>query len=376
MSNSILTTPKLYGVSSKGKLKEWTISVHSNVDGSATIVREHGYVGAKIQRIEKIITSGKNLGKANETTPYEQAVNEALSLRQKRLDVGFTTTKLNVDDFVAPELPMLAHKFVTRKHNIKYPCYVQPKLNGVRCLAKKIDENTIVFTSRKGKKYTTLDHLVPALLENMVVGEILDGEIYIHGKTFQHIVRLVKKLRPESATLQYHVYDMADQLMKFETRLLHLEHMLFDKCVGIKVVKTFIALNEEEVYKYHDQFVREGYEGVIIRNVYGLYKFDNRSADLQKYKEFVDEEFQIIGGRKSDGGLHDGCVIFKCVTNEVGVGKEHIFEVYPKGTLEDRRNMFDNLDKYIGKMLTVRYQELSEDGIPIFPIGIVVRDYE
>lgn len=366
MNNLKLETPTLYSKSSKGEVKEWTVSVHSNPDGSASIIRRHGFVGKKIQEIEKVISKGKNIGKANETSPYEQAVSEALSLRQKRLDTGFVET---MDEFKLPELPMLAHPFEKRKKSIKYPAFVQPKLDGVRCFAKKVDENTIVYTSRKGKEYTTLDHLTPMLLETMEVGQILDGEIYIHGETFQNIVRLVKKLRPESIRLQYHVYDIADPDRPYVDRMVELFDKFLDKYPEIVVVETAEVFNESGVKESHDHWVKQGYEGVIIRNRDGLYKFDNRSADLQKYKEFIDEEFEIVGG-ESGTGLHEGCVIFECKC-DAGT-----FMVYPRGSLEKRRDYFENLDQYIGKMLTVRYQQLSEDGIPIFPIGIVVRDYE
>jgi len=371
MNKMTLHTPTLYSVSSKGKIKEWTISVNSNPDGSATIIRKHGYRGEKIQEIEKTISKGKNIGKANETTPYEQAVSEALSLRQKRLDTGFTETVPNLDTYVETELPMLAQPFEKRKHNIKYPAYVQPKLNGVRCLAKKVSNNKIVYMTRKGKEYTTLEHLTPTLLSIMKVGQILDGEIYIHGMKFQNIVRLVKKLRPESKNLEYHVYDLADSNMKFTDRFVELCMIAEgnDKN-GIIVVSTPSVKFESEVYAYHNNYVSLGYEGVIIRNRDGMYKFDNRSSDLQKYKQFEDAEFEIVGGEMGTG-LHDGCVIFRVKTK-----KNQFFNVYPRGSLEMRKEMYTNIKSYIGKMLTVRYQELSEDGIPIFPVGIEVRDYE
>ena len=370
-ANTILKTPTLNSVSSTGKQKEWTVSVNSNHDGSASIIREHGYTGAKIQKVEKVIAKGKNIGRSNETSPSEQAVSEALSLRQKRLDTGYTETEPDLDNFKAPELPMLAHPFTKRGHKIVYPCFVQPKLDGVRCFAKKVDENTIKFTSRKGKEYTTLDHLIPVLIDKMNVGDIFDGEIYIHGKTFQHIVRLVKKLRPESITLQYHVYDIANPDMEFWMRSAILRDRigLHHAEPEVVFVETHTVKDRDGIMDTHDEFVRQGYEGVIIRNRKGLYKFDNRSVDLQKYKEFIDEEFEIVGG-SCGTGLHSGCVIFECVAGD------NTFMVYPRGSLEQRREMFTKLLSYIGKQLTVRYQQLSEDGVPIFPIGIVVRDYE
>ena len=108
----------------------------------------------------------------------------------------------------------------------------------------------------------------------------------------------------------------------------------------------------------------------MARNHKSTYKFKNRSYDLQKVKRFKDNEFQIIGG-KDGSGRESGLIIFKCITDD---GLE--FDVRPKGSHEYRAEQFKNLSNYIGKMLTVRYQELTDDGRPRFPVGIAVRDYE
>jgi DNA ligase-1 len=91
---------------------------------------------------------------------------------------------------------------------------------------------------------------------------------------------------------------------------------------------------------------------------------------LQKVKRFVDDEFEIIGG-KDGSGRESGLVVFRCVTDS---GLE--FDVRPRGTHEIRAEMFKNLNEYLGKNLTVRYQELTDDGKPRFPVGLAVRDYE
>lgn len=361
--------PKLYAFASNGKQKEWQVSVHELEDGTCAIRRAHGYTGNKIQIHDKIVKSGKNIGRSNETTIWQQAVADAQSLWNKKKDAAYTEGVPKRKDPVP--LPMLALAFKDRKHNIKYPCYVQPKLNGCRVFATKVGENEVKYTSRKGKVFDTLNHFTPELLSCMKVGEIADGEIYVHGMTFQQIVRLLKKWRPDTEKLRFHVYDKADSNLQCFERLVWIERNLRD-CELIKLVPTFLIHTEEEVYKCHDKFVQAGYEGVIIRNRIGVYKFRHRSKDLQKYKEFIDEEFVIVGGKEGEG-LYEGCVTFIC---DIGDGTGNTFDVCPKGTLEMKRKMFKNLDSYIGKEITVRYQERSEDNAPIFPVGIVVRDYE
>jgi len=135
-------------------------------------------------------------------------------------------------------------------------------------------------------------------------------------------------------------------------------------------VDTKIARDETDIKKWHDKWVQEGFEGVIVRNAAGLYKVKHRSPDLQKYKEFIDDEFEITGGHEGSGP-DMGTVVFE-VKNEEG----KTFSVRPKGTREARAEWYKDIKNLIGKELTVRYQNLSEDSIPIFPVGIAVRDYE
>jgi len=360
------TFPKLYEQSSTGKVKHWQIFVSNE----ATIKVEFGTDNSKVRISEKKLTIGKNIGRSNQTTPYEQALLEAESTWKHKLDEGYVEDLKNIKNEVL--LPMLAHRFQKRKHDIVYPAYVQPKLDGVRCLAKKIDAKTVKYYSRTGKEFTTLEHLTPVLLKIMEVNQVLDGEIYSHDITFQEIIRLVKKLRPKSNTLEYHVFDMVDTKETNKARALKLVELLFGlkDDSSIKYLLTEEVNNETEVLEKHKYYLSKGYEGVIVRNINGMYKLKGRSKDLQKYKEFKDEEFEIIGGQESTG-TEAGCIIFT-VKNKKG----QEFAVRPRGSFEQRKKWMSDIDLLTGKLLTVRYQELTDDGIPRFPVGISVRDYE
>jgi len=361
--------PQLYAFASTKKIKTWSIHVYENDEGHGVITRSHGYLDGKIQINSKIIKKGKNIGKSNETTPYEQAYSEAESEWKSKKDQNYQEEIPKKGDTPNIILPMLAIDFNKRSHDIQYPAYVQPKLDGVRCLAiRKGDE--IVYQSRNGKLYETLKHLTPILLRHMFDGDIFDGEIYTHGWSFQKLVSAVKKENEDTPQLQYWVYDYARTDMKYIERL-HTIESLISMNDYVKLLKSTEVYNKEQVEEYHDQFVREGYEGVIIRNIDGYYKFDYRSADLQKFKKFKDEEF-VIAGFEEGTGLEEGCVIFVCVTED---GKQ--FRVRPKGSRELRRKWLQESEQIWGKQLTVRHQEpRSEDNIPRFPVGIAIRDYE
>lgn len=372
--------PTLYGRSTSGKVKQWSVSVLKLADGTCYVETEHGYTNGKKQLDQRLIESGKNIGRANETTVYEQACSEARSAYNKKVDEGYCESPSDIPkESDGMFLPMLAHRYDKHWKKIKYPCLVQPKLDGCRMIAKKEGGKVLMWT-RKGKPITLLDNIESQLSKILSEGQAVDGEIYVHGWTFQRIISAVKKKRDDTDLLEYHIYDAPHEALTFEERMPQVngDSKVFpDYCGGwqshgsnIVFVETQKSLNKEMFDAQELLFTTEGYEGMMVRNEGSLYKYKHRSFDLQKVKRFVDDEFEIVGGK--DGfGRESGLVIFKCKTKS---GLE--FDVRPRGSQESRREAFDNLAEYIGKSLTVRYQELTDDGVPRFPVGIAVRDYE
>jgi len=370
--------PILYGVSSKGVIKQWQVMAIETGYDHAILRKVFGLMGGQLQTNDKLI-KGKNIGRVNETTPFEQACKDAESDFKKKKDKNYTEEIPDPNAKDAIQLPMLAHNFEKRGHNIEYPAYGQRKLNGVRCLSTKVSETEIDYRSRKGKPYNdTLQHLTPFLLPLMNVGDTFDGEIFHPDWSFQAIVRRVKKLRQDSNKLQYWVYDLAIEDAPFRERMATLNYRFHFNRGGtptaewpIVNVQTVMLNGPDDVAIFHDKFANEGFEGLIIRNAAGLYKFGHRSADLQKYKKFFeDEEYKIVGGTEGEGN-DAGCVVFEIEIPGMGTQA-----VRPKGTVAHRQKMFNELPSLIGKMLTVKYQEKSEDGKLIFPVGLVIRDYE
>ena len=358
----------LYGKSKSGKIKTWSISVEKTTADSASIEIEHGYIDGKKQYDYKNIGEGKNLGKKNETTPYEQAVFESKSMINKKLDENYA---YSIDEIPVNHeglfLPMLAHSYDKHSKKIKFPCWTQPKLDGARMLAKK-ENGSVIMWSRTGKEITTLSKIKEELSNVLEEGECLDGEIYVHGWDFQRIISAVKKERPDTDLLEYHVYDSPSITKTFEDRFVNSE--LKDKIESssrIKMVATTLSSDLDGLGENESDCISMGYEGLMARNKGSLYKFKNRSYDLQKVKRFEDEEFVIISGKEGTG-REEGLVIFRCL-NEDGLP----FDVRPTGSVEDRAKMFLNLESYIGENLTVKFQGRTSDNIPRFPVGLRVR---
>ncbi|MCI0527011.1 MAG: hypothetical protein L0Y56_06085 [Nitrospira sp.] len=359
--------PTLYARSSAGKTKEWSIRAEGG--SPPQIITTYGYVDGEKQTTAIEVPSGKNTGRANQTTAYEQACLEAEAKWNKKRDAKYVEDPSGTSLIL---LPMLAQDYKKRSHNIEYPAFVQPKLNGIRMLARKVGPGEILFTSRRGKEFNALHHLVRRLDEVMDLGAILDGELYNHDLPLQDIASAVRREKSHhelTETIQYWVYDCIIDDATFEKRYKFLSHAI-DPYGRVRRVETIGVENEAALKKHHAEFVAQGYEGTIVRNKKGLYRCDFRSSDLQKYKDHTEEEFIIAGG-KEGVGLAKGTIIWTCMTEE---GRP--FDVKPMGTVEQRREWWENKEKFFGKQLTVRYQNRSKDNIPIFPRGVALRNYE
>jgi ATP-dependent DNA ligase len=391
MSSSFPIFPVLFGESSLGKRKMWSVSVAER-DGTGVITVTHGYEDGKKVVNDRVVTAGKNLGKKNATTPVTQAISEAESLWNKKRDAGYATatttpisggagaetpataataTPATPQTTVVP-LPMLAQDYNKRAKNMSFPCLAQRKLDGVRCVA--ISGRGLF--SRNGKASSPhLTHIV-AELNRLPAGTTLDGELYSDDLTFQEIVGLVKKVTLKAgdaekmAKIHLCVYDTIRDGTNADRNAWLQTLFTSNSFSALRLLPSVPCGSLDDVKTLHAQYVAEGYEGLILRNLTGLYKVGHRSTDLQKYKEFMDSEYPVISFKEGDG-VEKGCVIWVCRTP---AGQE--FAVRPRGTHEERIEAFKAGASRIGQSLTVRYQELTTDGIPRFPVGIAFRDYE
>ena len=309
-----------------GRERFTDIRVEDLGNGTADIVKMCGVVGS-----DKVTESRTNV-----KTGYEKAVNRAMTM--------WTNEHIKCEQV----LPMLANKWEDRQRYISEPFYVQPKIDGVRLLVS----NKGCF-SRTGKHVRGVEHLARGLRD----GEYLDGECYAPDKTFEEITSMFK-MNPKS--LEFHVFDYFD---------LNRPNLTFEERKERVTVDTFLVKSKDGIQKYHDMFVRQGHEGVMIREASSIYEIGKRSNYLLKYKAFQTEEYTIVDVKEGTG-REKGTAIWVCK-----VGEQH-FSAKPEGTLEVRRKLLEEKDKYIGKQLTVRYQNLTALGVPRFPVGVAIRDYE
>lgn len=356
--------PVLYHTSKNGQLREWAVWVEG-----ADIVTRYGVVGGEMQYARKTAVA-KSVGKKNATTPEQQAVAEAEAMWKHKVERKYSETEEAAQEPVM--LPMLAHKFSAKK--VRYPATAQAKLDGVRCVARKVD-GVVELMSRGGKPYDVA-HIVEALDERMSDGDAVDGEIYIHGMSRQQIISLVKNTaKSERVGLQYWMYDVPINQNVDDAPWCDRARWLEETCLELEDEDAIVMCptrqigDEHELKAAHGSWVAEGYEGTIIRNYEGQYLWGYRSHALLKYKDFHDAEFEVVGF--TDGkGKFEGCVIWRCASD----GGE--FNCSMACPMPERKQYFQEGDQFIGRKLTVRYQHLSDDGIPQFPVGVAFRPDE
>lgn len=348
----------LYKLDSHSKLRSLEIYAENGI-----LYQISGLVdGAKVTHIKEC--KHKNIGKSNETTSIMQACYESEALITKKLSEGYFKTIEECKSKVVI-LPMLAKEYKKENHKIDWNnCYCQPKLDGMRAISLK-DNN---LTSRKNKPIETLSHLYDEINKLRSLGiEIPDGEVYKHGESFQDNMKLIKKYRcGETEQVCYHIYDQIIDT-PFVKRYNALQDIFdINNFKYLELVPTFTIKNEEQLISYHKEFISRGYEGTIIRWGNSGYEIDKRSQHLLKYKDFKDLDVEVIDIIPMDAYPEQGIIVCKLEN-----GLE--FKATPKMSHSDKEELLTNKSDYIGKKATIRYFEMTDDGILRFPVCIGFR---
>lgn len=325
--------------------------------------------------------------------------------------------------------PMLAHMWQRYRHTIprKEQLTVSPKLDGVRCVAAwDPKRKQVVLISRHGTIIQSCPHINQAL-HNFFDNDpflVLDGELYHHTafETFEELSGLIRRtkssgLRGVSAkeaqklkSIEFHIFDVMESMkpavknrlrkrktsagrtstrsrpvnvgeLPFTARLrflhdtfapAHETHSRPSPSVAgcpscIKIVSA-MPCGIDRVDRYLRLFISKGYEGVMIRRVSHPYAKGKRSSYLLKYKNTLDDEYRIHGVVEGQGKWKHALAAFTCRTKN-----GHIFHASPAVTALRRRSLWSERTRLIGKMLTVQYQEMTERGVPRFPVGKAIR---
>ena len=366
---TIVSLDPLYKRDSKGKVRIWTMQVGFNNDNEAGIRTISGLVDGQKVTSEWNLTEAKNVGRSNATTAKTQAEFEAKAEWTKNVDKEYFVDVNAIDSYTAFK-PMLAHDFT------KTPVtsgITQPKLDGIRMVV-----NTRGLYSRSNKEIVAVPHIAEALADFIKDHPTvtLDGELYNHElkDNFQKITSLVRKtvnlgadeLAESKELVQYHIYDMFDSAnpdMTFMQRYNWIQknvHLVNKKAVGIHLVPVAICETSEEIDVMYGEYTQAGYEGQMIRQD-AVYE-NKRSKGLLKRKEFITEEYEVVQVHEGQG-------------NWAGYAKRLTLKMpdgttFSSGIRGSQAKLKELLENPNIDWATCRYFELSNDGVPRFPVTI------
>jgi DNA ligase-1 len=393
---------KLYAISKNGKIK--VISFEKSIEnGIAILTTSTGYIDGTQRQNKERVFSGKNIGKANETTleeqldrVYQTRLFEAMKDGYKYLvDYKSIYPDVNVENMTESEAirhifktknvvyntdhegfskVMLAEKYKNKTDKIKFPVFCQPKYNGVRCKLT-LYQGEIVMRGREaavyrirgvidGCKYTNIFNLLQE-------GYEIDGELYSHGTALQDIVSKVTNqtdLFSSNEGIKYIIYDVIFPFLPQNDRIGLLRNLSNTSYITISEGK--MCYNHQEVLDYYTYCRNKGYEGCMVRLLDGVYEYGFRSNYLLKVKgtqscEVIIEDFNLNDPFKTED------FVFVC---KVSNGKQ--FEVKPHGTIQYRKNLYNDRENLVGKKLQLDFHEYTKDGIPFHITSVTIRDYE
>lgn len=349
----------LYGKDSKGELRVWSIYTEG-----AEVVVKHGKLGGKITE-KRYTAEGKNIGKANETSDSEQAVLEAEAKYVKQLKSGYFPTQeeaLNFEEFT----PMKAQDYKKHASKIKYPCIMQPKLNGQRLM---IDKNGVAW-SKQGEPLELPAHWVGVKELAIELGG-LDGEVYAGlesegGLSLQKIISAFRKPNEDTQKLKYYIYDLPISGNQAERiKGLQVLQNPLESVVMIPGIKVDDEMTGDTFYQF---CVNSGYEGVVYRNLDGQYEFGKRSYNLIKRKPRSTSEATV----KSVDKDRNGWGVLNC---ETFTGVQ--FRCQMKVDAGDKNyRLYENALELIEQVIEYEYEEESDDGVPTKPVGVGIRQVD
>lgn len=386
---------QLISKSSINKLRILEFDYHLQEDGLYVIERwSYQYNGKRTKQPDLIANPKSN------RNPFEQVKLMFNHLIKHAQDKGYKILENPLESYTESELqevigdhitgisgipkPMLAKPYdkITNSSIFDKQYFASPKIDGLRILIYMDDNGELHTSSRGGSNYDNamrdiLSHptLIKVFKENPRL--IMDGEGYHHGYSLAYINSMARKQVSETdySFMQFYWYDIVRPDLTFESRLAYMnqivqkfnityspERIFEPDELRIQIVPQIYISGLDAMKHLHDDFVNNGWEGLVVRYKDSFYKPGGRSNDMIKFKMFTDDEFEVYDYQLGLRGTED--MIFKCLTHD---GKE--FSAKPIGNRELKEHYVKCFDElYKNKLATIKYFYYSEDGIPQLPV--------
>jgi DNA ligase-1 len=275
--------------------------------------------------------------------------------------------------------PMLAYPVSAKPIDYSKPTFIQPKLDGVRCIIQ-YEKDKIAAYSRTGKVWKNVTHILMELVPffKKYPDVILDGELYNHDlrDNFEKIISLVRKTKPTdedrleaSELTQFHCYDIIDETLPFDQRIEFVNQSLMLIGSSIHTVDTIMIIGEDGAQSVHKSNLKKGYEGSIVRtnDTYAC----KRSHNLRKFKDFHDAEANITGWVEGKGKRKGTIGKFTAIDVD-----ENEFGMPVMGKFKDLQDNFEEMKTWVGEVATFTYFERTKANSYRHPLFKTIRNYE
>lgn len=392
---------------SKGKIRIAIINYELiNPDDKQTryfiIHRVSGqYKGKRTNQPDKIVDRGK----VNRSM-WDQVMLEAKHLVKEKLDKGYKEIEKDPDEYTEQELSTILGEIITSQNGVPKPMLAKQAdkvtnkkiFDKVWLASRKIDGlRASIYLGKDGVLHTqsrgamNYDAAMSDILENKdliylfkeVRGLILDGEAYHHGYTLQQLnsIARTQKTVKDYGVLQFYWYDIVDPNSTFDERFALMKdirdemNLIFepernfkDGELRIQFVPQEEVIGWDNMMKLHNQYVSEGWEGLVVRDPDALYRPNGRTNDMIKIKVYKDDCFKVVGKEAGLRGSEDMVFIM-----EMSDGRT--FKAKPFGDREQKEEYWNNFeDKYEGHIGECKFFYYSDDGIPLQPAFKAFRD--
>lgn len=309
-----------------------------------------------------------------ENTTRRCRVNARGSAKEKlRNEYGYGL----VDDPLKGREPMLGSGFGNKSVKAEYPSVIQPKLDGVRGLVY-LNYNNVRIRSRRKFEYKFLEDVKDQcrlLLSELPENSVIDGELYVHGVSYQHIESIVSRTvnrHPDEGKIEYWIFDLINWsedgfISRFE-KLRKAFNSIDNELTKIKLVDYDWVYCEDDVWNKWSEYSEYNFEGAMLRKPDKKYHF-GRTNSLQKVKVFNYED-SIVNDVSCGSGNESGLALFHVFMPQYN----EMFWVRPCGTHNMRAYWYKNPDKVIGRWYELKFQDRYDDGTPRFPIGYRFKD--
>jgi ATP-dependent DNA ligase len=268
---------------------------------------------------------------------------------------------------------MLCYPFEEKRlHKWPTPYIVQPKLDGDRCRVIFNEAGSVTLLSSEENEIVSVPHINKALEEYGFTEMELDGELYTHGTSHQDIRSMVGRtvnIHPEHELMQLHLFDVVNQDVQAK-RLLELKENV-PESEYIKIVRSDMAMNLDEIIEILMEYDSEGYEGVVVRHI-GFPYLRKRSTGMMKWKPRRSDYYTITGYEEeiSIHGEQKGALGALWLQSDEG-------EAFKVGsgtflTRDNRTVLWADREKLVGRIAHIKYQHLTERKVPRFPVLVEI----